>query len=279
MRNRLWLNAALLAAVLALALFAWLKPQKSDAGFKLSTLKAAEINRISVEIGGGPPLALERDQAGWRLIAPVALRADDFQAQRLLALLDATAKERFPATGLARYDLNEPYARVTFNQQAFSFGAINQMSREQYVLTQDGVYLVDLRYVAALPKDALQMASKQLFAPEEAPVAFEFDEFKLAQQDGKWQFTPPRDGLSADDINRWVDEWRLVAALTLQPPSGRKPLATIRVKLKNGSETTLGVLQREPELVLARSDRPFEFQITGATAKRLLAPPAAGGQR
>ena len=274
MKRRLWLNVALLAAVVLLAVFAYFKPHQKEPEHRLSVLKAAEVKRIRIEIAGSPPLALERTAAEWRLSAPVAARADGFQAQRLLAILDATSKDRLPAAGLARFDLNEPYARMTVDHQAFSFGAVNQMSREQYVLTQEGVYLVQLRYGAALPKSALQLVSKQLFAADEAPVAFESRDFSLAQQDGKWVLSPAAADLSPDDINRWVDEWRLASALAVLPMSNRKPLATIKVRLRSGSDVTLAVLQQEPELVLARSDQQFEYQLVGSAAKRLLTPPA-----
>ncbi len=275
MNNRQWLNVALPATVAVLALFAYFKPHKSEPEHRLSALKAADVRKIRIEIAGNPPLALERTGPDWRLAAPVAARADSFQTQRLLAILEATSKDRLPAAGLARFDLNEPYARVTIDQQTFSFGAVNQMSREQYVLTQDGVYLVPLQYGAALPKNALQMVSRQLFAADEAPVAFEFTEFSLAQQDGKWVMSPAPADMSQDDVNRWIDEWRLATALAVQAADNRKPLATIKVRLKSGSDLTLAVLQREPDLTLARSDQPFAYQFSGDTAKRLLAPPAA----
>lgn len=274
MKHRLWLNVALLAAVAALALFAYFKPHGGEPEHKLSALKAAEADRIKIEIAGAEPVEIERAASDWRLTAPLSARADSLQTQRLLGILEATSKDRFPASGLARFDLNEPYARLTINRQTFSFGAVSQMSREQYVLTEGGIYLVSLRYGAALPKSALQLASKQLFAADEAPVAFEFKEFRLAQQDGKWQLTPSADA-GADDINRWVDEWRLAAALEVQPPSNRKPLATIKVKLKNGSDIALTVLQREPALVLARSDQKFEYQFSAGVAQHLLAPPSS----
>ena len=268
------LNLALLAAVIALALFAYYKPQKNEPEHKLSMLKAGEAKTIKVEIAGSAPLLLERTATDWKLTAPVAARADSFQIQRLLEILDATSKDRFPAMGLARYELNEPPARVTINQQAFAFGTINEMSREQYVLSQDGIYPLALRYGAALPKNALQLVSRQLFAPDEAPIAFELSEFKLAQEDGRWQLTPSAADLSQDDVNRWVDEWRLATALAVQPASKRKPLTTVKFKLKNGSEIAVAVLQREPQLVLARNDQGFEYQFVGDAAKRLLAPPA-----
>ncbi len=274
MKGRFWLNVALFAAVVALALFAYFKPHQSEPEYPLSTLKPVDARSIKIEIAGAAPITLERAAAEWRLSAPLTARADSFQAQRLLELLAATSKNRFPATGLARFDLNEPHARVTINQQSFSFGAVNPMSREQYVLTQDSIHLVSLRYGAALPKNALQLVSRQLFAAEEAPVAFEFREFRLAQQDGMWRLTPPPADASQDDFVRWVDEWRLATALAVQPPGNRKPLAAIKIKLKSGSDITLAVLQREPELTLARSDQPLEYQFAAGTAQRLLAPPA-----
>ena len=273
MKRNLWINVALLTAVAALALFAYLKPHQSQPEHRLSTLKAADARTIMIEIAGGAPIALERAASEWRLSAPFAARADDFQSQRLLEILDATSKDRFPAAGLARFDLNEPNARLTINQQTFSFGAVNPMSREQYVLTQDGIYLIALRYGAALPKNALQLVNRQLFAAEEAPVALEFQEFTLAQQDGKWVMSPAVVDSSQDDINRWIDEWRLATALAVLPMSSRKPLATIKARLRSGNDVTLTVLQREPELVLARSDQQFEYQFAGEAAKRLLAPP------
>jgi hypothetical protein len=196
--------------------------------------------------------------------------------QRLLALLEATAKERFAASGLARFDLNEPYVRVSLNQQSFSFGAVNQMSREQYVLTQDGVYLVNLRYGAALPKDALQLASKQLFAAEEAPVAFESSEFRLVQQDGKWQLTPPAADASADDINRWVDEWKL-------PRRSRCSRRAAGRRLRRRTSSSRMAARRRWRCCSASrswcsraATSNFEYLFTGAAAKHLGAPPASG---
>jgi hypothetical protein len=274
MRRAAWLNMALVALVAALALFAYYKPPKGEGAQKLSALKAADVTSIKVEVAGTPPIALARTGAEWNITAPLSARADALQVQRLLEILDATAKDRFPATGLARYDLNEPPVRVTIDQQTFSFGALNEMSREQYLLTGNSIYPVSLRYGTLVPRTVYQLISRQLFTPEEAPVAFVFDNFKVEQRDGKWQSTPAAD-LSADDVTRWVDEWRLANALGVLPASNRKGLTLIKLTLKTGKEITLSVVQREPQLVLARSDRPFEYQLNAEAAKRLLSPPAA----
>ena len=275
MKKHAWLNLALIVLVAALALFAYYKPQKKDQELRLSTLKPADAKTVKIEIAGTPPVELERSGADWLVTAPVKARADAIQAQRVLEILEATAKDSFPPQGLARYDLNEPPVKLTINQQSFAFGAVNDMSREQYVLTQGNVYPVSVRFGAMVPKSVYQVVSKQLFAPDEAPVAFKFDTFSVAQMDGKWQLAPAGGDLSADDFTRWADEWRLVSALGVLPQTNRKPVSTIEVTLKNGQKITVNVVTREPQLVLQRSDRPFEYQMSGEQGKRLLAPPSA----
>jgi len=272
MKGKFWLNAALLAAVAALALLAWFNPGAKSDEHRLSLLKAGDVNNIQLRIGSAQAAALKRIASDWMMTAPLATRADNAQVQRLLDILQATSRDRYAPIGLARYGLNEPAASITINNETFSFGAINEMSREQYVGTKDGVYLVPLRYGAALPRSPLQLVSKQIFSADDAPVAFSFREFQVAGENGKWQLTPPTQA-SADDIQRWVDEWRLAMALNVLPPSHRKPLQTISIKLKNGASLAVHVLQQEPALVLARSDRDYEYQFAAAATRRLLAPP------
>ena len=42
--------------------------------------------------------------------------------------------------------------------------------------------------------------------------------------------------VSADDINRWVDEWRLASAINVVPADKRTALSTIKIKLKAGAD-------------------------------------------
>jgi len=275
MKRLSWINIVLLALVIALALFAYFRPS-TVTGYRLSALDPAIAKHIEIAFAGSAPAVLERAGAGqWWLSAPFMARADDFQVQNVLAILGATTKERLPAQNLQRFDLAAPQLRVTVDSQRFAFGAINELTREQYVLTQSQVYLIRIGYFAALPVNIWQLISRQLFADDETPAAFDLPDFKLMQQNGKWTLSPlPKAGLSQDDFNRWVDNWRYASALAIQPASHRKPLATIKIGLKNGAAVQLMVLQRTPQLVFARGDRPgFEYQFTNDIAQQLLTPP------
>ena len=279
MKKQLLINAGLLAAILALGLIAWLKPPDSGATLKVSALKIADVKSLEIVVGSAPATVLDRTADGWQITRPIAARAESILVNRLLELLDAKATERFPATGLARYGLNEPYAQVRIGAQQFSFGAVNEMSREQYVSSGDDVYLLSLRYAAALPKSPMDLVSKQLFAADEAPGSFDFGAFKVEQgANQKWTLTTPGVATSdagPDDINRWVDGWRLAGALGVQAPTPRKPVGAIDVILKNGTPVTVSILETGAKTVIARSDQPFEYVLAAQSAKLLLAPPAA----
>jgi len=276
--RRSWLiNAALLAAVAALAAFVYLKPSHDETGtFPLSTLKADEITLLRLEHASRPQIVLEKTNGQWLITAPIAARADPLQVQRLLAILDARAPTRLAAAELARFDLDRPVARLTAGTQIFSFGTINTVAREQYVLTGNTVYPVGLRYGAALPTDVTQIISKQLFADGEVPVIFEFSNFTVRRVDGKWIVTPANSSdatLSQDDLHRWVDNWRLASAVRVVPHTTSGALDKVKVGLENGTELTLGIMQREPGLVLLRPDLGLQYSFLADAAKRLLAPP------
>lgn len=276
--SRAWrLNAALLAAVVALAAFLHFKPaQEAPAAHALSALTAGEASSIRVDRPGAAPILLERKQDDWFITAPFAARADGPRVQRLLEILEARTAYKLAATDLARFDLELPPARVTIDGQVFSFGLVNATTREHYVMTGEFVYPVHLRYGTALPAGAADLLSRQLFAPGELPVRFELERFAVEERDGKWVLSgAPRD-LSQDDFLRWVEHWRMAAAVRVAPLARARALAEIRIRLKDGGALTLTVLAREPELVLARPDEKLQYHFLADASKRLLSPPGAG---
>ncbi len=278
MSSRWWLNASLLIAIAVLAAWVWLKPhsaQSNDAEFQLSTLKPAQVTHINIEIGTAPAIQLERATGAmdnqWRITQPVTARVDAVQVQQLLNILDASTDQRWPATGLSRYELDPPHAKLTINQQQFSFGAYNEMSRAQYVLTQNNVYLIAPRYGIALPGDVLKLVSKQLFADDEVLASFAADQFELSQRAGKWQLTPSGN-VNTEDIERWLEAWRHAYAYAVIEPPHYAALQTIKVTLNNGKVIAVEILQRAPQLVIKRSDQTYALQFSDAAALMLTAP-------
>lgn len=274
-------NLLLVALVTALALYAIYKPNPQDEikRFEISTLGKAAVTRIVIEPKGAPRIELHKQDEDWMLIQPFTARADRTQIDRMLDVLAARSNEKLAASDLQRFDLDAPAMRVTFNDTAIAFGTSNPVGGDQYVHAGDGVYLLAPYFRSLVPDDAQRLLTHALLRPSEKPVAFVLPGFSVVQQDGKWAMTPAasseKERLSQDDLNRWVDDWKLASSLLTQPSGDKTPGEWIELRLADGKTLRLGILQREPELVLARSDEKLSFYYSAETAKRLLSAPAA----
>jgi hypothetical protein len=268
-------NVVLTLLVAGLVLFLYLRPRPGAAPeLTLSSLDPEQVTRIRVE-RDGPPLLIEKRDGHWYLVEPYRARADAFRVRQLLDLLAAKASRQLAATDLARFDLERPATRVVFDDRAIGFGTVNELSNEQYVAAGDSVYLIPLRHAAALPQEAKDVTGRQLFGPEEQPVAIALGGTRMALQDGIWRLHPEAPGLSQDDLNRWADDWQGAASLLTQQGPGASSGETITVTLKNGATVRLTIAQREPELVLRREDEGLHYHFAAAVGKRLLTPPSA----
>ena len=282
---RAWLSLAALAIVVAgLALWVQKKPAPGRADtHALSSLDPGNVNRVRIERHppgagerpGAGAVVLEKHGADWRMTTPIAARAEAFQIERLLSILGARSTVRYAASDRSRYGLDAPLAVLTLNEQAFTFGAINKTTAEQYVATGSDVYLVPLAIGAALPRTADALLARKLFAPNEAPTRFDLPGFTVALEEGTWAVAPALADVGADERNAWVDAWRQATAISASRSSGAAAQGEIKVQLKDGATLALHILQREPELVLLRTDEGIEYRFVADVAKRMLAPPGA----
>jgi hypothetical protein len=275
-KSRWFLNLVLAALAVALGVFAYLMPRSGERDtFALSTLAAREVTLIRIERTGNPATTLERKDERWQLTAPLAAPAEPFQVERLLAILSARSPQRMAPAELGRFDLDAPPMQLTFNTQTFGFGLVSTLTREQYVLTEGAVYVIAPRYGATVPVDSMQLVRLRLFADSAAPARFALPGVSLSRGDAGWSTTPPRTGLSEDDLNRYADEWRFATATRVARARARPALAVIQIEFKDGETVALDVVQREPALVLRRRDLELEYTLTAASAQRLLTPPGS----
>lgn len=271
-----WLTILVLAAVVVgLGSFLHFSPPENpNPEYALSAMKPATAGRVRFQRGGGPEIVLEKRAGAWHLTSPFAARADELQVARLLAVLEARTTTRFPASDLARFELAPPQARLVVDDEVLSFGAVNTVTREQYVLARDMVYGVDVKHVTGLPAGVSALVRKRLFDADDRLTQFELPAFRVAQQDGKWVVTPAPAEPSQDDVLRWVEQWRQAAALRAVPHDGkRKPTSTIRITRADGRTVALGIIQREPELLLLHPEDGMQYTFFAEIGNRMLAPP------
>lgn len=263
MKSRILLNLALLAAVIALGLFAFLRPRPgAGPGYRVSGLNAAEVAEIRVERAGSPVLEIRKQSGHWTMTAPIPGRVDLLKVQRVLDLLGATSGQRFPAEDRERFELDRPAVVVTVQGERIALGMRNPLSQEQYVGTREGVLLVAPRFATAVPPRAEDWLSRQPLADPESPVAFEMPGFTVRSADGKWTVEPERSDLSQDDLSRWVLEWRSAHAGAVGRGPGNPRGEPFVVRLQDNRAVPFRILRREPEVVLVRADENLQYHFS-----------------
>jgi hypothetical protein len=279
---RSWLSLLVLAAVVA-GLGAWVyqkpKPGESQtyalSATKPAAVTRARLERTSVTEAGATTAAivLERRDGEWRMSEPYPARADAFQVERLLSILEARSTVRYEAGDAERFGLVTPMAVLKADGETFAYGAINTTTREQYVMTGGKVYVVPLNYAATLPRSVEALLSKKLLGTDEVPVRFDLPDFTVALEEGTWAVAPIASEAGPDERNTWVAAWREASALTVTRYAGPAPEQEISVVLKDGRTIVLGIAQREPDVVLVRKDEGIAYQFFADAGRKLLAPP------
>ena len=274
MRRQLWINLGLALGMVVLAWLVFFKSEQlADAGLhKLSNLKAAQVDNISIRVANQPPIALIKKQNAWFLTEPLNARADPLRVESLLGVLTAQSEKRFAAKDLARYELDKPLAQLQLGKQSFAFGGVQPLSNQLYVLTNDAVYLISPVYFLDVMKPATGLIAKQILAPDEVPVAFELPHYTLTRQDGTWRMTPPAESFTQDNANAFADEWVQAQANAVSQPQHFKDSERITLRFASGKTLLLLAAQQGAEWVVQRADSQLAYHFTLEAAQSLRNP-------
>jgi len=285
MRSRLLHNLLLAAAVVALALFLFFRPEPAGPQrFALSTLRAADVVSLELAPRGADPIVLERGKAGWWVRAPRTARADGARVEAVLNILGAQSERRLPPGDPAKFGLAPPALRLTVRTaegaQVFDFGDTQPVTGEVYMATGGAVYLVSPVYTVDVSRGVEAFFARKLLADDENPVGFTLPGLSLLLENGRWRREPDDGRFSADQLNRFADEWRLATAARVEAARAgadrRGPSSSIAVRLADGRTLAFTLLARQPEWVLRREDEGLDYHFAPDVGERLLDPARLG---
>ena len=293
MKNRWLVNLVLLALVIGLVAFLYLRPQaNTDAAsqHEVSALKLADFKAISVEFPTQAATAFEKVDGLWRMTAPYKTRADQMSVQRILAIIAAKSMEKFPASDLAKYGLDKPQLRLKLTNntgvQEFDFGTFNPVSEEQYVAYKDAVYLLPVSYAEAATTQAVELVDKNPLAVNEAKQIMGFDFSRLEQWqalhlnvdivNGQWKTNATKAKITQNELNEWLDfSWKQAQAkqVELYTPDRKIVYPSFKVKLKDGKKVHFDKIQEAPDLLLGRPDEGVMYHFSNDVGFTMLNPP------
>jgi uncharacterized protein DUF4340 len=248
---------------------AYFKPgvKPADAPRPIITGVAPEqVGSLVVERISRDPLRFSKRDGHWFLTAEDReLPAADFQVRALLRLLEATASRHYPAGSLdlASLGLQPPRARIIMDDADIRFGNTEALDEQRYVQVADTVYLIDDQYQHLIDGDWPNFVSRQLLEGRGAITRLELPGMTLTYgEDGHWRLDPAREGVSADALQTFIENWQNATALLTRRYTGGAAGEAVTVQTRGSDEPlVLYLVSREPDLVLARPDWGIQYQI------------------
>lgn len=293
MKKRWLLNLLMLAVVAGLVTFLYVRPKDDVAQVvqhEVSALKLADFTAIKIEFPTKAPTSFDKVDGRWRMTAPYKMRADTLSVQRILSIIAAKSAEKFAATDLVKYGLDNPRLRLTLTNSTglheFVFGTYNPVTEEQYVAFQDAVYLLSGSYAESASTQAIELVDKSPLAAEEAKQIAGFDFSRLEQWEavrlnvdlagGNWKVNAPKAKITQNEMNEWLEfSWKQAQAkqVELYTPDRNTTYPSLQVKLKNGKSVRFDKIQESPELLLGRADEGVLYHFNNDVGFNMLNPP------
>jgi hypothetical protein len=115
-----------------------------------------------------------------------------------------------------------------------------------------------------------------LLGENEIPASLRTGALRMETRDGRIVLDPEppeAERPSQDELRDWLEQWRYASSLSTAPAGSPAKGELVRVGLEDGRTLEFVVVQRTPELVLARQDENLLYTFAAEQADRLLSPP------
>jgi hypothetical protein len=276
MKSRFILNLVLLAVVAALAAVAFLEPGKKKPEAKpLATVDDKALTAVTLK--NRDTITFAKQDGHWRLTAPFEAPANDIRVRQLIDIAKANSEAEYPVKpeDLAKFELDKPKATLTLGDATLQFGGSDPINMRRYVQVGDTLHLVADDFFHHLTAGATDYVDKKLL-PETAKIKEIFLPGLKATlgQDGTWTREPA--GEATANLNELLTAWNSARAIDVKRLDKPAQGDVIRIGLVDGNPVEFVIVQKDPDLLLARQDLGLQYELTGESARQLLNLPKSG---
>ncbi|MBY0475475.1 MAG: DUF4340 domain-containing protein [Nitrosomonas sp.] len=272
------LNLIMFATIAGLMAFLYFRPQ-SDAiqEYPISTTTIESVQSVRI-LNKQQEIVLVQSNDQWRMIEPIQARADEKKIGEILEILKASSYQRFALENLDRFNLDRPYLQFHVDNEYFGFGVFSPTTNQQYVVTNDFVYLISPRYALAMSLTVSDLINSELLAPDEIPVRFEMDRWVVEFQNDSWRTIQhySSDGFDDEVLTWWIQLWQTARAgavkLEGELDSGFVERGVIQISMRNGNIVKFNMLQNEYSIVLRRMPEKIGYYFPIEVGQQLIDP-------
>jgi hypothetical protein len=269
-KKQWWLNACLLLIVVLLIVFLVYSSEQSKRDVsqqrRLFQTTLQEAQRIVIERQGQESIVLARKQQHWLLVKPAVAPVNEQRIRHLLTILDESIQGELARRegDLKSFKLDVAQIKLTVNNEKITFGMINPITNNRYVLKNTNIYTIKEIVYGTLGSSVTPLLQHRLLPDNmivtqlEAPASF----YHTAQAQETWGI------LEASNIADYIGNETIlgIVSLTIQNKNNKqhheKPALTTLV---------LDILAIKPTLIVGRADLNVKYTIDKIATERLLA--------
>lgn len=275
LNSRSLLNIGLFAFILLLVLVVTLEPGKEaeKKSVHLTDLKSVDIKQIELKRANTGDITLHKKGGSWFISRPYQLLANDFRAQSVAAVAEATSHLQYDAKGidLKKFKLDKPEVILVLNDKVtLEIGGVDPINNRRYVLNGDALHLVDDTFYYQLIGMVTSYISYQILPTDIKLSKLVLPKFSLVQQEGDWQLSPKQKDISSDSINEFVNEWRHAQSLEISEYKGKPGKPNIQIFQESKDEPIRFRLQKQSDnTYLIREDLKLRYKLSDEIAEKL----------
>lgn len=210
--SRLLLNLALVIFLAALISLALIINNKEKPASVFSQLNKKDISTVLIE-HNNIITQIDNSANTWRITKPVTVEADDFRIQAILNLLNEPVNTYYDIepSDYKKFSLDPALANLKLGQQEFLFGSTSAVNNMRYVLTNNKLFLVEDTFYPLITAGYKNLMRRYLFDSHTEFTDIRFNDTHVYQNNkASWQADKLQ--TSADDLKRYVDNWKYIQA-------------------------------------------------------------------
>jgi hypothetical protein len=285
MNSRNVLNLGLTLALAGLVILAFYDSDQEtpEISIPLTDLKPDIIKQIVIEQAQQASQSTQRllsrtvlsktgDQ--WQMDQPYKNRANALLIDRILDLTVTKSHAQYPTANvnLKQLKLLAPDLALTLNDTKLLFGTTDAIKGHRYVQINNIVHLITDSFSYLVRGHATALLSPALLPENFGISKLVLPNLILQSDDTGWKTIPENESISADQLQKFFDEWQFARALRVDKISPDTENKTTKIEVYNNKDQRIlfGLSRTKNEIVLSRSDIGLHYHFTAEAGKKLL---------
>ena len=269
MKSRLLLNILMLTVFSALIVIALFFTPDTNIEQPLTSLNPTAINTIFIPRKNGD-ISLQKNNGQWKMLSPYQIPAHDFRIHHLFKLTQLKSNKIYKADqlDLKKFGLSPPRTRIRFNQTWFDFGKTNPITQQRYIKSGHNIILANDDTYALINSQPSSFVNLSLLPKGISLQSIKLPHTTLQLKNTRWETTPKQD-ISADEIQIFLQNWKHAQAFAVHAYLKRKQLGHIIIQSKN-KNINFEISDKSPWLILARPELGIEYHLSDNMLDKLL---------